>query len=230
MEQRIAAIEQRLGYRFGDRMLALTAMAHKSYVNEAPQTVPGDNERLEFLGDAVLDLVVSQQLFAWEPPLAEGEMTRVRAEVVSEKSLAAIARRLGLGELLLLGRGEELTGGRDKESLLADALEALIGAVFCDRGFAESARVVLALLGESLGQAAVRKSGLDSKTRLQEYLQSCHGRGPSYQLLETSGPDHDRRYLVGVRFDDQTIGTGSGRTKKRAEQAAAADALRKLQV
>jgi len=229
MEQRITTIEKLLGYRFSDRSLVLTALAHKSYVNETPQAVAGDNERLEFLGDAVLDLVVSQQLFDIDPALAEGEMTRVRAEVVSEKSLAAVARGLGLGDLLLLGRGEALTGGRDKESLLADALEALIGAVFRDGGFDASCRVVLMLLRERLELAAIRKSGLDSKTRLQEYLQSRFGRAPVYQLLETSGPDHDRRYRVAVCFDDQTVGTGSGRTKKRAEQSAAAEALRTLQ-
>jgi len=225
MEQRLSRIQQRLGYRFNDQSLVLTALAHKSYINEAPQVEHGDNERLEFLGDAVLDLVVSCKLFDYDPPLTEGAMTRVRAEAVSETSLASVARSFGLGELLLLGRGEALTGGRDKDSLLADALEALIGAVFCDGGFDASAQVVLALLGDQLSQSTVRKSGLDSKTRLQEYLQSRHGCAPHYRLLETSGPDHDRRYTVAVCFEERVIGTGSGRTKKRAEQAAAAAAL-----
>jgi len=218
-------LETALGYRFSRPELLEIALAHKSFVNEHPGDCPEDNERLEFLGDAVLDLVVSDKIFNDYPLLKEGEMTRVRAEVVSEKSLSALARGIHLGEALSLGRGEEQTGGRAKESLLADALEAVFGAVFVDGGFAAAREVILHLTESSISIAVRRKSGLDNKTRLQEELQSRFGLMPDYVLLKTLGPDHARIYQVAVRFREEIIGRGEGRTKKQAEQRAAAEAL-----
>ncbi|ORJ63334.1 ribonuclease III [Geothermobacter hydrogeniphilus] len=222
-------LQQRLGHRFVDQALLSQALTHKSYANEHRPEEAQDNERLEFLGDAVLDLVVSEALHSRQPLLSEGEMTRIRAEVVSEKGLSFLARDLGVGKRLRLGRGEELTGGRDKDSLLADATEALFGAVFCDGGFDAARKVILGLLEQLITRAVDTKSGLDAKTRLQEILQARHGQLPSYVLAGSEGPDHDRSYLVEVRFQGETIAAGRGRTKKQAEQQAAARALRQLE-
>lgn len=222
-------LEERIGYRFADGGLLRQALTHKSYSNEPPGEGAPHNERLEFLGDAVLDLAVSRHLFAAYPALPEGELTRIRAEVVSEGALAALGRQLALGEHLLLGRGEIRSGGADKDSLLADALEALLGAVFCAGGYEEAERVVLTLFAEAIDRAAQRKTGLDHKTRLQEILQARHGQPPTYVMTRVEGPDHQRLYTVEVRFAGEAVGRGQGRTKKGAEQAAALQALRRLE-
>lgn len=223
-------LEERLGYRFRDHEMRRTALTHKSFSNEQSGLPVSHNERLEFLGDAVLDLAVSCRIFRDFPALPEGELTRIRAEVVSEKGLAAIARQLDLGACLLLGRGEARSGGREKDSLLANALEALLGAIFCDGGFEDVQPVVDRLFGAAIGCSVRHKSGIDHKTRLQEMLQAQYGRGPSYLLVLAEGPDHQRRYTVEVRFDGEAVGTGQGRTKKAAEQEAAREALQRLEV
>lgn len=222
-------LEERVGYRFADLALLREALTHKSFSNEQPGRKVPHNERLEFLGDAVLDLVVSHVVFERFPAFAEGELTRVRAEVVSEGGLAAIARQLGVGPCLCLGRGEERSGGRDKDSLVADALEALLGAIYCDGGFERVRAVVDAHFAGPIARSAQRKAGVDHKTRLQELLQARHGATPDYVLVATEGPDHQRTYAVEVRFVGETIGCGEGRTKKAAEQQAAGEALRKLE-
>jgi ribonuclease-3 len=221
-------LEKKIDFRFADGGLLREALTHKSYSNEHPEETAPFNERLEFLGDAVLDLVVSDTVFRSFPELAEGELTRIRAEVVSEKSLAAIGRSLELGECLRLGRGEQRSGGRDKDSLLADALEALLGAVFCDGGLESVRPIVDRLFSEAIAFSARHKVGVDHKTRLQEVLQARHGRTPSYELVRAEGPDHQRLYTVAVHFGGESIGQGTGRTKKKAEQAAACEALRRL--
>lgn len=221
-------IENVFNFRFPEEELAICALTHKSFANESADAVP-HNERLEFLGDAVLSLIVCSSLFRQKPILDEGGMTRARAEIVSEPSLAAIARRIELGGRLRLGRGEELTGGRDKDSLLADSVEAMLGAIYLCGGYAEAERVVCQLFQSELSEAALRKSDLDSKTELQELLQARYGRLPEYNLVEVVGPDHARRYHVAVRFAGEIFGEGKGRSKKKAEQVAAAAALQKLQ-
>lgn len=221
-------LEKNLNYCFRESSLLLSALSHKSYVNENPGHTGGNNERLEFLGDAVLDLVVSDRMFRRYPGLAEGEMTRVRAEVVSEKNLAAIGRSLDLGVHLLLGKGERLTGGHDKDSLLADALEAVIGAIYLDGGYTAVRDTVIALLSDQVDMAVDRKRGLDYKTRLQELVQARYGTVPRYVVLETRGPDHGRVYQVGVSFAEYNFGPGTGRTKKNAEQDVARLALKGL--
>ena len=221
-------LQQRIGYRFADPGLLSEALTHKSYSNEQADGLAPHSERLEFLGDAVLDLAISSLAFAAFPGFAEGELTRVRAEVVSEASLARIARALDLGAWLRLGRGEERSGGREKESLLADACEALLGAVFWDGGYPAACAVVEELFGPALADAAKSKTGADHKTRLQELLQSRFGRPPRYSLVETSGPDHQRHYRVEVHCGTDFLGTGSGRSKKAAEQEAAREALHRL--
>ena len=223
------ALEEKIGYRFSDAALLRESLTHKSFSNEQPGRDVPHNERLEFLGDAVLDLVVSQTLFRAFPALAEGELTRIRAEVVSEKGLSDIGRPLGLGDALNLGRGEERSGGRDKDSLIADALEAVLGAVFFDGGFESARRVIENLCTSAIERSARRTAGIDYKTRLQELLQARQGRPPTYALTLTEGPDHQRVYTIEVRGEGETIGCGRGRTKKAAEQEAAREALAKLE-
>ena len=219
------ALEETIGYRFSDTALLRESLTHKSFSNEQPGRDVPHNERLEFLGDAVLDLVVSHALFRAFPAIAEGELTRIRAEVVSEKGLAEIGRHLGLGASLRLGRGEERSGGREKDSLIADALEALLGALFCDGGFEDARRIIEDLCATAIERSARCKAGIDYKTRLQELLQAREGRTPTYALTLIEGPDHQRVYTVEVCSEGETIGCGRGRTKKAAEQEAAHEAL-----
>ena len=222
-------IKQHLDYQFSDVDLLYTALTHKSFTNERPAERQEHNERLEFLGDAVLELVVSRYLFTHYPDLAEGEMTRLRAEVVSEPSLAVLARNLSLGERLYLGKGEELSGGREKDSLLANAFEALLGAIFVDGGFDPACRVGEKLLVPLLVAARKSKSGSDHKTQLQELMQARYGHPPAYILKGVEGPDHQRIFSIVVMNDDAIIGRGSGRSKKAAEQEAARQALLTLE-
>lgn len=222
-------LQARIAYRFTNSALLRQALTHKSYSNEHPGEFVPHNERLEFLGDAVLDLAVSHRIFHDFPDFPEGELTRIRAELVSAPGLATVARELMLGGCLLLGRGEERSGGRQKESLVADALEALLGAIFCDGGFTPVAAVIDSLFANAVASAASRKTGIDHKTRLQEVLQSQFGQPPNYVLTRTEGPDHQRIYSVEVRLAEQPIGSGQGRSKKAAEQAAACSALARLE-
>lgn len=217
-------LERSVGYSFRDRTLLVTAMTHKSFANEARTAACPDNERLEFLGDAVLDLVVSEYLMEALPTSDEGELSRIRADVVAMPSLAVMANGIGIGPSLLLGKGEFGSGGREKPGLLADALEALFGAVFIDGGYQAAKAVILPLVVPLLQQASVA-AGQDHKSRLQETLQARRRDLPVYRLKEATGPDHDRVYLVEVLIGDRVYGTGRGRTKKSAEQNAAAATL-----
>lgn len=218
-------LEQKIGYRFQDRHLPLQAMTHKSFSNEQVENTVAHNERLEFLGDAVLELAVSEKVFSQFPDIPEGGLTRIRSEVVSEKGLLTVARRLNLGDGLRLGKGEEKSGGRKKPSLLSDALEALLGAVFCDGGFAAACQVVEHLFADPIEQTAGSQYGTDHKTCLQEALQARFNQLPKYELIQVSGPDHQRIFKMEVRFKDELLGTGEGSSKKVAEQQAAAAAL-----
>jgi ribonuclease-3 len=220
----VALLQKKLGYEFSDPRLVVQGLTHKSYSNE--QATPVDhNERLEFLGDAVLELAVSDWVYHRYPDIPEGGLTRIRAEVVSEKGLSTIARGLELGDGLRLGRGEEKSGGRDKPSLLSDALEAVLGAVYEDGGFAAAFAVVDRVFAPSIARSAQMRYGSDFKTCLQERFQATRSRLPEYHLVDVSGPDHERVFTVEVRFDDILLGRGSGPSKKSAEQKAAAVAL-----
>ena len=234
MKQSVSAVkenwqklEDALGYSFQRHALLVEAMTHRSYANESHAETLTDNERLEFLGDAVLDLIISQYLMDMLPDSHEGDLTRIRAEVVALPSLARLARSLDIGSGLLLGKGEESSGGRNKPSLLADALEALFGAIFTDGGF-ESAKSVIMPLFVPLLQQAAADEGQDFKSRLQELLQATQRERPVYKLIETTGPAHERFYHIDVLIDGCTYGSGRGRTKKRAEQLAAHATLRLL--
>ncbi|MEN8687569.1 MAG: ribonuclease III [Desulfuromonadales bacterium] len=220
-------LEKALGYSFRDKALLVNAMTHKSFANEYSPAACPDNERLEFLGDAVLDLVVSEHLMDALPTSNEGELSRIRADVVAMSSLAGLARKLGLGPSLLLGKGEFGSGGREKPGLLADALEALFGAVFVDGGYEAAKSVLLPLVVPLLRQASA-DAGQDYKSRLQEILQANRKELPVYRVTGTRGPDHDPVYLVEVLIGDRVYGSGEGRTKKTAEQNAAQATLQLL--
>jgi len=224
----LAALEERIRYHFSAPALLDEALTHRSHVNEQPGAFLSHNERLEFLGDAVLTLVVSATIFAAYPGLNEGELTRIRAEVVNEQALARIARRLELGPLLRLGRGEARSGGGDKDSLLANGLEALFGGVFRDGGFVAARQLIESLLAEAITEAVVHKEVVDCKSRLQELLQGQQGLPPRYHLEEVAGPEHQRIYTITVTVGDKSLGSGRGRTKKAAEQSAAREALMHL--
>jgi ribonuclease-3 len=219
---------ERIGYVFADYSVFQESLTHKSYSNEQGGMAVPHNERLEFLGDAVLDMVISHKIFVAYPDLPEGELTRIRAEVVSEAGLAQVGRRLEIGNCLRLGRGELRTGGRDKDSLIANVLEALIGAVYCDGGFEAVQEMVLRLFEPFIDRSFQRKSGIDFKTRLQELMQARFGSPPEYRLVHAEGPDHHRHYTIEVRHAERSIGQGSGRSKKVAAQQAARQALEEL--
>lgn len=226
--ERIATLTERLGLPKGSlpQALALEALRHGSYLHERHS---GDgarsNERLEFLGDAVLGLAVSLRCAGLLPESSEGELTRLRASLVKEESLAVAARGLGLGELLLLGRGEERSGGREKPSLLADALEAVVAAVYLACGLDAATGVIDRLLAPLFAAAAQGNLARDYKTELQERLQASHRAAPAYAVVSAPGPQHARTFEVVVSFQGTPLGRGTGRTKKEAEQAAARSAV-----
>jgi ribonuclease-3 len=222
----VSALEVRLGCPLADRAVALAALTHKSYVNEhRDEEGLADNERLEFLGDAVIDLAVSHRLMERFPIAREGELSKMRAAVVDEQGLSEMARALDLGPLLRLGRGEELTGGRQKSSLLADAMEAVIAAVFVGGGLAPVLGIVDRFLGEAFARASAGTLDRDYKTQLQELAQSRLRATPRYRVVAEHGPDHSKTFEVETDLRGDVVGRGTGRSKKDAEQAAAKLAL-----
>ena len=224
MEEYLQKLQRIIDYTFTDQDLLCQALTHKSFSNEQPEFVP-HNERLEFLGDAVLELVVSDWVFCHYPDIPEGGLTRIRAEVVSEKGLSGIARDLQLGVGLRLGKGEEKSGGSGKSSLLSDALEALLGAIYRDGGFSAASLVIDKIFSPVIEKSALLRYGSDYKTCLQERLQAQFGNLPEYILVQVSGPDHKRVFSMEVRSGGKLLGKGSGSSKKNAEQKAAAAAL-----
>lgn len=214
----LEALSGRVGRQFHDRQLLARALAHRSWCAETPGTE--SNERLEFLGDAVLGLVVTDHVFETYPGLPEGELAKVRASVVNAEVLAELAGELKLGEALLLGKGEDASGGRKKPSILADAMEAVIGAVYLDGGWEPARELVMRLLGARIAEAAAGPGGQDYKTRLQELAAHHFDQLPRYEVLD-EGPDHAKRFFATVRVGEHGEGAGEGRSKKQAEQAAA---------
>ncbi len=218
-------LEEKLGYRFRDRGLLEHAMTHSSYANEHRGAGLTSNERLEFLGDSVLGVVVADYLFRKHPDMPEGELTRTRAALVCEGSLHEVARSLGLGRYLRLGRGEDAGGGRSRPSILADATEAMLAAVYLDGGMEAVRPIIRALI---LDKEQEKAADRDYKTALQELVQRRPGAAVSYRLVRESGPDHCRSFEMEASVDGEVIGTGAGRTKKEAEQMAAKAALERL--
>jgi ribonuclease-3 len=233
------ALEERLGYKFTSRALLDRALTHSSAVPELKVSgiedagsaiLPKDNERLEFLGDAVLQLLASEYLLSTFPEWSEGQLSKSRARIVNAGSLEAAARRLRLGEHLRLGRGEEKTGGRDKQTLLADAFEAVVAGIYLDAGLGPAREVLRRLLFEqALEERGERISESDRKSALQEFLQG-RGRAPAeYRLAAESGPDHQKVFSIEVWVDGECMATGEGSTKKEAEQRAARSAMEQLE-
>jgi ribonuclease III len=222
-----ARLQQSLGVSFKNTALLEQSLVHSSYINENPGFTLGHNERLEFLGDAVLDFVVAVRLYKEFPTISEGEMTRLRASLVRRETLAAIARNIDLGSFLYMGKGEEASGGRQKLPNLASALEAVIAAVYLDGGITVAEQSIIRLLAGEWQKLAAGAAG-DFKSRLQEYAQSKFQSPPMYRLVSESGPDHDKSFIVDVSVNGKTAGVGSGKSKKLAETEAARQAMEKL--
>ena len=225
MQQMLDELQKKIGYRFRNEELLVSALMHSSYTNEKHLPKYKCNERLEFLGDAVLEIISSEFLFFADRKMPAGELTRMRASMVCESSLAFCARELGLGNWLLLGKGEELTGGRDRDSITSDAMEALLGAIYLDGGFANAKEFVHRFI---LNDIEHKKLFFDSKTILQEKVQAQFEVGIVYKLVGEKGPDHNKLFFVEVFIGDKCYGKGSGKTKKSAEQEAAYYAILKL--
>lgn len=223
----IDALDRELDLGFKDRALLQQALYHRSYLNEAGEEVES-NERMEFLGDAVLGLIISDKLFRDYPMLSEGHLSQIRAILVRWDALARAAQRVNLGEYLVLGRGEELSGGRERPSNLAGALEALIGAAFLDGGMTKARKLVLRLLKPDLDEIAADGFSADSKSELQHVAQTRWHQIPRYRLVSSEGPDHAKLFTVEVSVGDQLLGQGQGRNKKQAELNAARQALETL--
>ena len=222
MKEKIEKLQEVIGYQFKDPGLLTHALTHSSYANEKHWDKTRCNERLEFLGDAVLEVISSDFLFHTYESMPEGEMTKKRASLVCEPALAFCAREIDLGSFLLLGKGEEATGGRHRDSIVSDAMEATIGAIFLDGGFEPAKTFVLNYI---LNDIEHKQLFYDSKTILQELIQGETDEEIVYTILKEEGPDHDKSFWAQVSVGKKALGTGKGRTKKAAEQAAAYDAI-----
>jgi ribonuclease-3 len=219
-------LEQRIKYKFRNSLLLAEALTHPSLGHET-QRHHFDNQRLEFLGDAVLQLIFTEYLFDHYPQLAEGYLTKIRARLVSRDGLRALAERIGIGKYLMMGRGEEASGGRERSSTLSDAYEALIGAMYLDSDFVTVRRLVLTDARELLEDLEVDPPDTNPKGRLQEILQAISPQSPSYPIIDQSGPEHEKRFVAKIVWDGRELGSGQGRSKKEAETDAARDALAK---
>ena len=221
-------LQKILGVPFQQQELLTQALTHSSYANENPGVAPASNERLEFLGDAILGLIVAENLYRDFPGMSEGEMTRLRSILVKQETLASVAESIKLGNYLYLGKGEEASGGKDKPANLARALEALIAAVYLDHGSAVTEQLVLEILDAELLKTLYQGMIVDYKSQLQELLQAKTQQTPVYNLIETQGPDHNKKFTVEVRLGNDVLANGIGRSKKKAETEAARIALEKL--
>ncbi len=215
-------LQESLKYEFKDRKLILTALTHSSYANEHRCQ---SNERLEFIGDSILGMVVATYLYRLYPDMPEGKMTKLRAELVCEQSLWSVASTLGFGEHLRLGKGEEMSGGRARHSILADCVEAVIAALYLDGGFEVAKSFIMEHILSELDDEGFTAAVTDYKTELQELIQQKPNRSIAYVMVGESGPDHDKRFAAEVRLNGEALGSGEGRTKKEAEQNAAKSAL-----
>lgn len=224
LSERLAAFEEKIGYSFKNKNLLHEALSHSSYANECKKG-RSSNERLEFLGDSVLSIVISEHLFSHFKHLPEGDLTKIRASLVCEKALFEFSKQISLGEFILLGKGEENTGGRNRPSIVSDAFEAVIAAVFLDGGMEAAREYVLGFIPNDLDKNSAKKLQ-DYKTILQEIIQRNPEEKVEYVLRSQSGPDHDRHFVVEVCLNTNVIGHGEGHSKKQAEQQAAKEALR----
>ncbi|MFC1933815.1 ribonuclease III [Chloroflexota bacterium] len=224
----LAALQETLGVSFSDISLLEQALVHSSYINENPSFAPASNERLEFLGDAVLGLIVAEKLYQDFSQFTEGEMTKLRAAVVRRDTLARTAKVIRLGNYIYLGKGEEASGGQLKPVNLAGALEALIAAIFLDQGLPGARDFILKLFDAELQKVINQGTDTDYKSELQQLIQAKKQQTPTYHLIEATGPDHDKRFTVEIRLGQSVLARGSGKSKKAAETEAARLALEKL--
>ncbi|MFA4835121.1 MAG: ribonuclease III [Dehalococcoidia bacterium] len=225
----IDCLQETLGITFEDRSLLQQALIHRSYLNEGGKSSLASNERLEFLGDAVLGFVVAQRLYSDFPGFSEGDLTKLRSSLVRTETLARIAKSLNLGDYLYIGKGEDDSGGRNRPRNLACTLEAVIGAVLIDKGYGAAKKFILRILGEELAQATEGKLQQDPKSELQEVMQKEQRLTPVYRTTGSSGPDHERLFAVEVFAGENLLGRGSGRNKRAAEQESARKALQNLE-
>lgn len=228
-KNKLKELQKNLGFKFRDLVHLKRSLTHRSYANENKMQATEHNERYEFLGDAVLELGISSLLMETFPTHTEGELSKLRASVVNEAQLAMLARHLNLGDYLYLGKGEDQTGGRDKASLLADAFEAILGAMYLDRGWDKSSVMVRKYYEPVLKAVSAGDYIKDFKTQLQEEAQSRFRAVPKYRLVKETGPDHQKMFEVNLFIEDKLYGVGTGLSKKAAEQEAAKEALKKLQ-
>ncbi len=220
--------EEKLKLKFKKSDLLRTSLTHKSYANENREAGEKDNERLEFLGDSVLSLIISQHLMECYPEMDEGEYSKKRSSIVNERTLAKLSRKIDLGKFLRLGKGEELTGGRDKDSILADAMEALIGAIYLDSGLKVAQKFIVKHFKSSIQYSAKPQSNSDYKTLVQEMAQKLFKKTPSYKVVKLKGPEHDRIFESEIFIDDKSFGKGKGKSKKDSEQKCAKVAIKKM--
>lgn len=228
MQQELNTLEKKLGYSFGDTNIITQALVHSSYANEKGQKDLFSYERLEFLGDAVLQLIISDYLFAKYPDFPEGELTKLRSRIVCEATLVECAKFLELGIHMYFGRGEELTGGRERASILADCFESVVAAIYLDGGMNNARSFVLRIMENKIVDAVMGKIFIDYKTRLQEVIQARKITQIRYVVMDEQGPDHSKTFQMNVVVNDQVVGTGTGRSKKEAEQLAAKMALNRI--
>jgi ribonuclease-3 len=226
-EEKVKSLEEKINYTFRSPDLLENALTHSSYANEHREEGVSSNERLEFLGDSILGLIVAEHLYRLRPDLPEGDLTRIRAALVCENSLVEVAKRLGVGNYLRLGKGEQTGGGRERPSIQADAVEAILAAVYLDGGIGQVRKIIRALILERGTEktAATR----DYKTALQEIVQRESGKTLAYRLVAESGPDHAKLFAMEVQLNGVPIGSGQGKSKKEAEQAAAKTAVKMLE-
>lgn len=228
MVANLEELQDEIEIYFEDKELLKKAITHKSYANENRNLQLKDNERLEFLGDSVLDVVVSEYMFYKYPDHPEGELAKIRSVVVSAPTLAQKAKEINLGKYILLGKGEDLTGGRERDSILADAFEALVGGIYLDQGLKQIQDFILDLLIFDIDTVERGENIQDYKTLLQELIQKNSNSRPEYEVIKEEGPDHNKEFTVEVSFQEDTLGIGTGTSKKEAQQRAAKDAIDKV--
>lgn len=227
-KENIDEVENLLDIQFADKFLLERALTHKSFPNENKELHMKDNERLEFLGDSVLSLTISTYIFKKFPHYPEGKLAKMRAVIVSAPILARKAREINIGNYMILGKGEEMTGGRNRDSILADVMEAIFGAIYIDKNYGKAYKFILDILKDVIEAVESGKYLDDYKTKLQELIQKDNLKRPKYEVVAEKGPDHDKTFTIKVGFKGDELGTGKGSSKKEAEQKAAKAALKKL--